>query len=215
MEILGRIFRKIKYILCGNTNVNIRKPLPVFANTQKDTIIEEPYKITNPERIYIGDNVGLGSGSILFASTVYPRGWMCHPQGDHIEQTFESKLVIGNRVTASSALQVNAFKEIVIEDDVMMASNVFICDGLHGYERADKPYRYQGISNIAPIYIRKAAWIGQNVVILPGVEIGEYSIIGANSVVTRSIPPRSIAVGSPARVIKQWDEETESWKPVA
>jgi len=48
-------------------------------------------------------------------------------------------------------------------------------------------------------------------VILPGVTIGEYSIIGANSVVTKSIPPRSIAVGAPAKVIKQWDDKSDRW----
>jgi acetyltransferase-like isoleucine patch superfamily enzyme len=67
---------------------------------------------------------------------------------------------------------------------------------------------------IAPIVIKRGCWIGQNVVIMPGVTIGELSIIGANSVVTGNIPPRSIAVGAPARVIKTWDAASRAWVPV-
>jgi lipopolysaccharide O-acetyltransferase len=63
------------------------------------------------------------------------------------------------------------------------------------------------------VEIGRGCWIGQNVVILPSVKIGEMSIIGANSVVTQSIPERSIAVGAPARVIKQWDDKNREWRP--
>jgi acetyltransferase-like isoleucine patch superfamily enzyme len=67
----------------------------------------------------------------------------------------------------------------------------------------------------APIVIKRGCWIGQNVVILPGVTIGELSIIGANSVVTRDVPARSIAVGAPARVIKSWDATARRWVAVS
>ena len=96
----------------------------------------------------------------------------------------------------------------------MFASNVFITDFSHGYDRADVPYKYQGLSRIAPVTIKKGSWIGQNVVILPGVTIGENVIIGANSVVRKSLPDRCIAAGNPAKVKKLWDEATETWKPV-
>jgi lipopolysaccharide O-acetyltransferase len=57
-------------------------------------------------------------------------------------------------------------------------------------------------------------WIGEHVVILPGVRIGEYSVIGANSVVTESVPARSVAVGAPARVVRRWSDERGSWVSV-
>jgi acetyltransferase-like isoleucine patch superfamily enzyme len=96
----------------------------------------------------------------------------------------------------------------------MFASNVHITDGLHGYENANEPYKYQKLFRIAPIRIKRGCWIGQNVVILPGVTIGELTIIGANSVVTKNIPDRCIAVGAPAKVIKTWDENTQRWVSV-
>jgi len=110
--------------------------------------------------------------------------------------------------------RISALREIVIEDDVMFASNIWICDGLHGYENVNLPYKYQPMFRIAPIKIGRGCWIGQNVVIMPGVTIGELSIIGANSVVTNNIPDRSIAVGSPARIVKRWNEETQSWQKI-
>ncbi len=65
--------------------------------------------------------------------------------------------------------------------------------------------------NISPILIKKGCWVGQNVIVLPGVTIGEYCIIGANSVVKESIPDKCIAVGNPAKIVKKWEEETQHW----
>ena len=73
----------------------------------------------------------------------------------------------------------------------------------------------RGYPGLPPILIKKGCWIGQNVVIFPGVMIGVLSIIGTNSVVTKSIPDRCIAIGSPAKVIKKWDENAQQWVSVA
>lgn len=117
-------------------------------------------------------------------------------------------------MSASGNLTIAAHQEITIEDDVLFASNINITDGLHAYENANEPYKYQGIFKISPILIKRGCWIGQNVVILPGVTIGEFTIIGANSVVTKSIPDRCIAIGAPAKVVRKWDETTQSWVSV-
>lgn len=132
-----------------------------------------------------------------------------------MSQTFEPKPTIGDWVTASSALQVFTLGEITIENDVMFASNIFICDSLHAYGNAEEPYKYQGMTPPEPIRIGEGRWVGQNVVILPGVTIGELSIVGANSVVTKDIPPRSIAMGAPARVTRRWSRETRGWPKTA
>jgi lipopolysaccharide O-acetyltransferase len=64
------------------------------------------------------------------------------------------------------------------------------------------------------VVIGDNVWIGESVCVLPGVSIGEGCIIGALSVVTKSIPAYSIAVGSPARVVKQFDFEQNKWKKI-
>ena len=63
----------------------------------------------------------------------------------------------------------------VIEDDVMFAANVIVMDALHGFENASVPYKYQPMWRAAPVRIGKGCWIAQNVVVMPGVSIGELS----------------------------------------
>lgn len=185
--------------------------LPQFANRPKNVVIELPRRFGNTDRIYMGDDVWIGPDSLILASTEYPTMPMQDPKDKKINQTFDPIISIGNRVTSTGSLQIVAHKEITIEDDVMFASNINITDGLHGYENANKPYKYQNIFKIAPITIKRGCWIGQNVTILPGVTIGELAIIGTNSLVRDDIPDRCIAVGSPAKIIKKWDEVKSSW----
>jgi acetyltransferase-like isoleucine patch superfamily enzyme len=203
-------FFSLKKIDAGN---EYRKNLDIhFKNTPQNVTIEFPRRIINPHRMWLGDNIYIGPGSLLMAVEKY--SGITPPPEEIIGplQKFEPELIIGNRVTATGMLQVSVLQNIVIEDDVMFASNVFICDAAHGYKNADIPYKYQPMQDIKSIRIKKGSWIGQNVVILPGVEIGEYCIIGANSVVTKSIPNKCIALGSPARIIKKWSAETRTWE---
>jgi len=190
--------------------------LPRFANAPKNLKIEKPRRVLcDTRRVFVGDDVGFGPGLLLMTIEQYPTTPMQNPEGPaRFRQVFDPRITIGNRVTATSNLTISAMQDITIEDDVMFSSNVFICDGFHGYENANEPYKYQKMGRIAPIAIKRGCWIGQNVVVMPGVTIGELAIVGANSVVTRNIPPRSIAVGAPARVIKRWDENIGKWVPV-
>lgn len=90
---------------------------------------------------------------------------------------------------------------INIEDYVSLAGNVIILT----HSNPTEPIREimgDSATKIAPVQIKRGAWIAVNVVILPGVTIGENSIIAAGSVVTKDIPPYSIAGGTPAKVIK-------------
>jgi acetyltransferase-like isoleucine patch superfamily enzyme len=193
----------------------VEADLPRFANTPRNLRIELPRRLFEPQCMQFGDDVSIGPGSLLVAQTHYPTSVMQHPARPVPVQRFAPKIVIGNRVTATGALTLDAMERITIEDDVMFASNVLVTDGLHGFRSANEPYKYQPMWRIAPIVIGRGSWIAQNVVIMPGVTIGELSIVGANSVVTRSIPPRSIAFGNPARVVKRWDEQNQCWLSTA
>ena len=186
---------------------------PRFANVPEDLTVIQPVSFRRPERITIGSGVYIGQNSIVGA-IVRTGPITTHPDGGHVAQEFDSRIVIGNRVAAIAGLQVLAHQCITIGDDVMLANNVFLCDALHGYEHARFPYKYQGMFRIQPIKIGRGCWVGQNVVVMPGVTVGEMSIIGANSVVTRNIPSYSIAVGAPARVIKKWDDTAGDWVSV-
>lgn len=210
-QFLERLSIKLGELYNKNLHAVSARAMPAFAGNPQKLIIELPRKVANPERITIGSNVSLGPGCLLAAMTQYPTAWMKHPERELEIQRFDSRIIIGNNVTATERLQLAACSEITIGNDVMFASNVHINDSMHGYGRTDLAYKYQPLQGIAPIMIGQGCWIGQNVVILPGVEIGEFAIIGANSVVTRSVPARTIAAGSPARAIKEWDDASGDW----
>jgi acetyltransferase-like isoleucine patch superfamily enzyme len=110
---------------------------------------------------------------------------------------------------------ISAACKVVIGEYVLLARNVYISDHAHAYENIEAPIMHQGINGIAPVSIGRKAWLGQNVVVLPGATIGEHCVIGANSVVNSSIPDFSMAVGAPARVIKRYNRETGAWERVA
>ena len=71
----------------------------------------------------------------------------------------------------------------------------------------------QGVST-APIVIEDETWVGANVVILAGVTVGKHCIIAAGSVVTKDVPAYSVAVGNPARVVKKYNHQTNSWNKI-
>jgi acetyltransferase-like isoleucine patch superfamily enzyme len=86
---------------------------------------------------------------------------------------------------------------------------VYITDQNHGYEDVTRPISQQSQPE-RPVVIGDGSWLGHGAVVLPGVTIGKHVVIGANSVVTKDIPDFSVAVGSPAKVIRQYDE-THGW----
>ena len=201
---LGILLQQVEGIIAEKT-------MPKFANSPKNIRIDLPRKIVNSDRIFLGNNIWFGPNSFLMAIKQYPGPSMKHPDREVAIQNFNPKIVIGNRVTSTGGVQIVAANEVILEDDVLLASNIHINDCSHGYSNANEPYKYQKVSANLSIVIGKGSWIGQNVVVLPGVKIGKYSIIGANSVVSKSVPARSIAVGAPAKVIKKWEEATQKW----
>jgi len=115
----------------------------------------------------------------------------------------EPRLVLGNRVDIGHNVVFLVNKEIVIEDDVNVASGVrFMDTDAHPRDAmariADLP---APLDEIKPVHIGRYAWIGQNSFIMKGVTIGEGAIIGVNSVVVNDVPAYSVAIGNPARVV--------------
>lgn len=213
-KLTNRVILKLGVLIHQANRRIAQETLPEFGNQPKNLKIELPRRIVNPNYIFWGDDVWLGPNSLLVAVTSYPGVMTRHPDKPQATQTFTPKISIGHRVSATGGLQIAAHSQITVEDDVIFATNINLTDALHGYDTAHEPYKYQPMNDPAPITIKRGCWIGQNVVILPGVTVGEFSIIGANSVVNKSIPPRCIAVGSPAKVIKCWDETAQDWQTI-
>jgi acetyltransferase-like isoleucine patch superfamily enzyme len=108
---------------------------------------------------------------------------------------------IGQRVYISRGVTIGAVDRIEIGDCALIGPGCYITDANHQHDDPAVPVPEQGMLSKGPTVIEDNAWLGANVVVTSGVRIGARSIIGANSVVTRDIPPHSIAAGNPATVI--------------
>lgn len=130
------------------------------------------------------------------------------------------KLVFGENVQINDNVHIAAANSITIGNNVLIASKVFISDHNHGNYGSSLDHPHDHPLSIPhdrpiitkPVVVEDNVWIGEFVAVLPGVTIGKGSIIGALSVVHKSIPPYSIAVGSPAKVIKKFNLTSGVWE---
>ena len=97
-----------------------------------------------------------------------------------------------------------------IGNNVIFAQNI-VASGLnHEYRDPETPIRFQPVTT-ATITVEDDCWIAANTVLTAGITIGRHSVIGAGSVVTKDIPPYSVAVGNPAKVLKRYDPAVKEW----
>jgi len=102
---------------------------------------------------------------------------------------------------------------VTIGKEVLLAQNVVVSGLNHGYKDIHTSIRAQKVLTEL-VVIEDEVWIGANVSITAGVTIGKHSIVAAGSTVIKSIPPYSIAGGNPARILKQYNRETDKWEKV-
>lgn len=124
-------------------------------------------------------------------------------------------LEIGTGTNAGFNLNICCSSRVRIGRHVIFASNVLLSDAVHNYENTELPIMSQGVRSAGPVVVEDGCWIGFGAVILPNVIVGRQSVVGSGAVVTRSIPPFSVAVGNPARVVRSYDPESRQWKTVA
>jgi acetyltransferase-like isoleucine patch superfamily enzyme len=162
-----------------------------FEDFGSGSVLSLPVRLGGASRITIGDSVFVGSGSWLQTHLDFSGS--------------RGAIVLGDRVSIAGACVISAAREIVLEEDVLLARNVYIADHGHEYRHVALPVKDQGLRDLGPVRIRAGAWLGQNVVVCPGVTIGKRSVVGANSVVKDDVPDYAIAVGAPARVVRTLD----------
>ena len=172
----------------------------IFKNAR---LIRFPFRVRGKQYIKIGKG--------------FTTGFNCRIDALNINNLGKKYLIeIGENVEINDEVHIGATEKIIIEDNVLISSKVYISDHNHGSYKGDEQDSPMSIPkgrkiHSSPIRIEKNVWIGELCCILQGVTIGEGSIIGAMSVVTKDIPPYTIAVGSPAKLIKRYNFETKKW----
>ncbi len=125
-----------------------------------------------------------------------------------VHMAYGTNVHIGNHFYANFNLVIVDDIDVYIGEHVMIAPNVTITPTGHP---VDPELRKPGTQFSIPVRIGNDVWIGSNVVILPGVNIGDNSVIGAGSVVTHDIPENVVAVGNPCRVLRKINERDKEY----
>lgn len=187
--------RKLRYAYWGSYN-RLCGPLK-FEAVGTGVKFNGRVRVEHPfSRIRVGNHCMIGVGCYFVA------------------QPPQATVTIGNHVSLNDNCYVTSCYGITIGDNVRIAEHVSIRDYDHEFADTSVPIRTQGMKG-APITIGDDVWIGRGVMITAGVTIGRGSIIGANAVVTKDVPPWSIAVGIPARVIRSRRPAADSAPPIA
>jgi acetyltransferase-like isoleucine patch superfamily enzyme len=202
-QLVGRVFveldRRMSFWASTSAQDSRGKKFASFGN--RSLIMWKPTTVFNEQYISIGDDTLIGPGVALSAGMV--------PGQECISKVVVS---IGDRCLIGRGSGIVGHFSIEIGNDVWTGHHVYITDQNHGYEDVTRPISQQSQPE-RPVVIGDGSWLGHGAVVLPGVTIGKHVVIGANSVVTKDIPDFSVAVGSPARVIRQYDE-TLGWVDV-
>ena len=196
-EALSKLWKWISInAAIGPTSVRGKR----FGSFGEGSIILFPTTtIFNENYIHIGVNTMIGEHVALSAGMMPGQKCMTNPV-----------VKIGDRCLIGRGSGIVGHLSIDIGNDVWTGHHVYITDQSHGYEDVSRPISEQSQPERA-VTIGDGSWLGHGVVVLPGARIGKHVAVGANSVVTGELPDFCVAVGSPARVIKQYTNES-GWR---
>jgi|tagenome__1003787_1003787.scaffolds.fasta_scaffold20987768_2 acetyltransferase-like isoleucine patch superfamily enzyme len=164
-----------------------------FAQFGRSSVIQLPVRLSGEDRIRIGSGVFVGAGSWLQTLGDLP----------------ETRLEIGDGTSIAGSCVLSAAVDVRLGQNVLLARNVYISDHIHAYTDTERPVLSQGVEKLAPVVVEDGAWLGQGVVVCPGVRIGRGAVVGANAVVTKDVPAYTLAVGAPARIVREFGPEGE------
>jgi len=122
------------------------------------------------------------------------------------------RLTIGQGTNLGPRNHVFAARSVEIGKKVLTAPNVFVSDCTHIYADVSVPIIDQGVRLLSETSVGDNSWIGANSVIL-GCSVGKHCVVGANSVVLADVPDYCVVVGSPARIVRHFDQKSQLWLP--
>jgi acetyltransferase-like isoleucine patch superfamily enzyme len=170
-----------------------------FAHFGEQSIIYKPIGVLCRHRIEIGDRVVVQRDA-MFSLVEEAHG-----------RTHDPWLRIGDGTHIGPGIWISCVGHIEIGEHNLFAGNILIADSYHEYQDPDIPIFHQPMADPKPVTVERGCHVGSGAAILAGVTIGRNSFVAANAVVTRSVPPNSVLVGNPARVIRRYDRELGKW----
>ncbi len=172
---------------------------PQFAAIGARSSIRKPILVTNSRYISIGSNSGIRDGSRLQVIVSSPGR--------------TPSLTIGDDTNIEQNVHIVCHSRVEIGSHVSITGNCSIVDVTHPFEDVNNPVKIGDriLDEDSFVEIGDGSFIGMGTVILPNVRIGKYVVIGANSVVSKSIPDYCVAAGSPAKVLKRYSHEESRW----
>ncbi|MDE3104758.1 MAG: acyltransferase [Acidobacteriota bacterium] len=191
------VLREIKPLLAGKLYYRF-----VVASFGHRTLLRKPLRITNPRYIFVGSGVDIAVGCRLEAIVTDPE---CLP-----------KLIVEDGVYIGQNVQIISHCNVTIGKNAGIGPHCFVMDASHPVlDRTDPaPMVHRFSTAESFLEIGEGALIGAGTFIMPNVRIGKRTVIGANSVVRKSIPDDCIAYGNPAVVVLRFDRVEERWIPV-
>lgn len=201
-KILNTFVNVISFFFSLSTSIklmnrfNLLYSLWIKGNFKSAKNISIKYPISLKGASYISIGVGFDCDQRLRLDAI----------DEFLGDKFSPQIIIGDNVSIQKDCHIGAINKIIIGNNVLIASKVYISDHSHGQVTREAillPPAQRKLYSKGAVIIEDNVWIGEGVVVLPGVVIGENSIIGANAVVTKSIPKNSIVGGNPARIIRE------------
>ena len=159
-------------------------------------------RLLKPLRLKEVQNVSIGMNVLI-----HKHCWLQTNPGYHACP----EIVIGNGSIIGNFNHITCVDRVQIGEKVLTADGVFITDHGHNYKNPYEPIIDQGIAMGRPVSIGHGSWLGENAIVM-SCRIGRNCVIGANAVVISDIPDYSVAVGSPARVVRSFSPESNTWE---
>lgn len=181
-------------------------------------LLKYKFRFKKSKRFYIGSHSSVLGFKMISMGEKFAANRFLRMEA--IGDNSKIKLKIGDFVSVGENFHIAAINYVEIKNNVLIGSRVLITDHNHGSYSGDNqsspleiPAK-RALFSSGPVIIHENVWIGDGVVILPNVEIGFGTIVAANSVVTKSLPPNSITGGIPCRVFKTYNQNLGIWENV-
>jgi acetyltransferase-like isoleucine patch superfamily enzyme len=211
----SRLARLLKYecitLLCsrlgGAPGLFLRSKLypRLLGGVGRGVVFGSNVVLRHPHKIFIGNNVVIDDNVVLDAKGYGNRGIVIGDEvfigRNSILNCKNGNILVGNGSLVGFNCVLQAGREIRVGDNVMIAAYSYLVGGRHSFEQTDTPIRLQEVTSRG-IEIGDNCWLGARVTVMDGTRVGRDCVIGAGAVVTRDIGEWQIALGVPAREVK-------------